>query len=379
MESLEVKSKVVLINQTSGYLMVDIVNAYTEYYDEVVLIAGSIDEFDRKLKDKVLLKKICKYNRSTFASRGFTWILATLQIFFLLFFKYRNSKVVYVTNPPMSYFPAFLLKNEYSIVIYDIYPDALLNLGIGKKSLIFKFWKKINRKIFNGAVNIYTLSDGMAKLLSEYCDINKIKIIPNWGASDDIIPMSKKKNQFLREHNLYNKFVVMYSGNMGVTHNVEIMIELAEKLKDDDSIVFYFIGEGAKKKELMDIVKRKLLNNCFFLTWQDPDRVRFSLSAADLSIITLTEDTAQVSVPSKTYNLLAVGSPILCIAPQNTELGRLVEEYSCGKCFDKSKINDMVDFIKDVYYNEDYKKEISDCSIKASTNFTYLNAKKYVF
>ena len=121
---------VVLINQTTGYLMVDIVNAYVKHYDSVVLIAGTIDEYDRKLSLKVKIEPIIAYSKKTIIRRIFTWGVATIQIFFLLLFKYRNALVVYVTNPPISYFPSLILKNKFVLIEYDIYPDALKTINL---------------------------------------------------------------------------------------------------------------------------------------------------------------------------------------------------------------------------------------------------------
>ena len=102
------------------------------------------------------------------------------------------------------------------------------------------------------------------------------------------------------------------------------------------------------------------------------------MSAADVSIITLTDETALVSVPSKTYNLLAVGSPLLCIAPEESELARLVEEHGCGKCFTKEKVIEMSHFVRELKANHNLWKSYSDSSLKASLSYTYRNAEQYV-
>ena len=97
----------------------------------------------------------------------------------------------------------------------------------------------------------------------------------------------------------------MYSGNIGYTHNVEIILELSLKLKDTKYIYFMIIGNGGKKSQLMDLANQYNLSNCTFLDWQPANKMKYSLCVADLSVVTLTEDTAFVSVPSKTYNILS--------------------------------------------------------------------------
>lgn len=164
----------------------------------------------------------------------------------------------------MSYFPSLILKHQYSVIVYDVYPDALSNVGIYQDSWIYKVWVKINRRIYSNADKIYTLSSGMAALLLKYCDKDKIVVIPNWMGMDSLSRIEKTENPFILKHNLLDKFVVMYSGNIGFTHNVESIIEIAEEIKENEDIIFFIIGEGLKKNELMSWVKDRNLKNCYF-------------------------------------------------------------------------------------------------------------------
>ena len=372
------KDKVVFINQSTGYLMIDIVNAFASQCKKTALIAGSIKENERSLNPSTKVDKIVEYNRTSIFKRLLTWVWGTIQIYFKLLFKYRGWYVVYVTNPPLSYLLSLCLKNPFSIIVYDIYPDALTNIGIKKTNFLYKKWEKWNNKLFAKADKIFTLSDGMKKQLSLYTNNDKIVSIPNWSASNDLKPINKESNIFIQNNNLTDKFIVLYSGNIGNTHNVEYIIEVAKKLKDNKDIQFLIIGEGGKKRMLENKVVEYGLNNCSFLTWQSVDMMPYSLASADIAVVTLNDDTAALSVPSKTYNLLAVGAPLLCIASEKTELYKLVSEYNNGKCFDKNAIEDMSKYILDVYNNFDLKNKLSKNSLEASKQFTYKNAEHYV-
>ena len=370
--------KVVLVNQSSGYLMIDIVNAYLIKYDKVVLISGSIKVTERVLDDRIIVSKIIAYNRSSSLKRLLTWCWGTLQVYFKLLLKYRDYEVVFVTNTPMSYLLALGLKRKFSVIVYEVYPEALKNVGITSNNFLFRTWEGWNRKLFKKAEKIVTLSGGMGKLLEKYVDRDKIKIIPNWSASEQFNPISKEFNPFIKEHHLEGKFVVMYSGNIGYTHNVEYLIEVAKELKQEKEIQFLIIGEGKKKETLQTMVKEYGLTSCLFLTWQDKTVLPYSLGAADLAVITLNDETAFVSVPSKTYNLLAVGAPLLCIAPECSELSNLVQQYNNGRCFNKEAVREMADYIIDLKNNPDKKALLSRFSLEASKDFTYKNALKYV-
>ena len=240
-------SKIVIINQSTGYLTIDIVNAFASNYDEVTLIAGSIKESERKLDSKVMVDLIVSYNRNSSIQRLWTWLAGTAGIFFKLLFKYRDYKVVYITNPPMSYLCSLLLHNPYSIIVYDIYPEALKNIGIKDGSIFYKLWGRWNMRLFRKAETVFTLSDGMGSELSKYIDRSRIKVIYNWSASENIQPVPRDENKFIKDNNLEGMFIVLYSGNIGYTHNVESVIEVAEKLRSHEDIRFLFIGEGKKK------------------------------------------------------------------------------------------------------------------------------------
>lgn len=370
--------KVVLINQSTGYLMIDVVNAYTSKYDHVSLIAGSIKVTERSLNDGVKVDKIIAYNRDSTLKRIFTWCWGTIQIFLKLLFNYRGYEIVYVTNPPMCYLLPLLLHRPFSVIVYDIYPDALRNIGVKENNWLYRCWTQWNRIVFSKALKVITLSAGMGKVLEKYTYKDRIKVISNWAASENFYPIKKTENRFLQMHSLNGKFTVLYSGNIGYTHNVECLIEIARILKNEVDIQFLIIGEGKKKEALINMAKEYGLSSCRFFTWQDRDTLPYSLCAADVGVVTLNDETAQVSVPSKTYNLLAVGAPLLCIAPKCSELANLVSHYDNGACFEKSEIRLMADYILSLKNTPQLCKRLSGNSFSAAKDFTHKNAQFYV-
>ena len=372
------KKKVVLVNQSTRHLMIDIANAYAEKYDEVVLFEGVVEEYERPLDKKVKRVKIMTYDRSSGAKRMFTWGVAFLQILFKLMFGYKRYEVVYFTNPPMSYFAQLIVRKRFSVVVYDIYPDALRNIGIKENGWIYKGWAKINQKIYAKAEVMYTLSEGMADVLSKYVNRNKIKIVPNWSFTEKFAPIPKKDNPFAVEHHLEDKFVVMYSGNMGYTHSVDVLLDAAEETIADDSIHYLMIGQGKKKPELEERVKREGLKNVTILDLQPFDVVPFSFATADLAMITLNAESGAVSVPGKTYDLLSVGAPLVCICPETSEMVALTQKYDNGRCFRAEDVKGIVAFIKEVASNNALQKRMSDNSLAASKDFTRANAYKFM-
>ena len=371
-------NKVVLVNQSTRHLMIDIANAYAEKYDKVVLFEGVIEEYERPLDERVKLVKIITYNGTSGAKRMLTWGIGFFQILIRLVFGYRGYEVVYFTNPPMSYFVQLFTKKRFSVVVYDIYPDALRNVGIKDNSIIYRKWEQINRKLYARAEKIVTLSDGMANVLTKYVDIEKIKVIPNWSFTDRFAPIPKTENPFAIKHGLQDKFVVMYSGNMGYTHSVDVLLDAAEETKDDSRIHYLMIGQGAKKPLLEERVKAQDLSNVTILDLQPFDVVPFSFAVADVAMITLNEESGAVSVPGKTYDLLSVGAPLLCICPETSEMVSLTQTYDNGKCFRENDVKGIVAFITELAMDKELQSRLSSNSLKASKDFTRANAYEFV-
>lgn len=369
--------KIVFVCQSVNYLIIDVVNQFCEEYSHIDLIYGNIDYLDRDLNSKVKLLKIIPYNKKNILSRISTWVISMIQISYHLLFKFRGHEIVYVTNPPVSYFISYFISNTFSIIVFDIYPDALENIGIGKRNYVYRLWTHINKRIFKKAKIIFTLSQGMKTQLSKYTSMDKIRLINNWSGFDNFETNEFLTNTFISNNDLKSKFIITYSGNIGFTHSVESLIEVAFVLSKEKDIIFLFIGEGEKKKILIEKSIEYKLENCLFLTWQDKTNFKLALSASNLGVITINEKSANVSVPSKTYNLMSARLPILCISPENSEIDRLIKRYNNGKTFDINKVEEMAEFILFLKKNKKYYDKLCKNSHQASKDFHYSNSNIY--
>ncbi len=155
----------------------------------------------------------------------------------------------------------------------------------------------------------------------------------------------KADNPFIREHQLEGKFIVQYSGNIGLSHRVEWLIELAEELQKHDHILIQIIGRGPRKPVLERLVAEKNLANCQFLPFQSDEMFPYSLSAADVGVVMLDPRISQGSVPSKTYNLMAYGIPALYVASPDSELARYTDKYEHGLCVEEQQIMEAAEFL----------------------------------
>jgi len=358
--------------------MIDLANAFNAAGYKTTLVAGRLVKRDKSLAENIKFNKIIQYNRISTLRRLMTWSWGTMQILFLVWFKFRKKKLFIVSNPPFSPLLPLFIKNRFSLLIYDVYPDALTEFGIFSiNSMVVKFWQKANKLIFPKAERIITLTPGMKSVLEQYAGGKPVEVIPIWTDNQFLHPVKKEKNRFISKHNLSGKFVIMYSGNLGQSHDVEALVDLAAITNDKD-IQFVIIGEGGKKEFMLKKISEDGLTNCLMLPFQKPEDMPFSLAAADIAVVTLGKEASKLSVPSKTYNLMSVGATLLCIAGNDSELNHLVDFYKIGKCFRAEQLQEMKNFILDVKLHPENQQTFSSNALKASKDFGPENIQKFL-
>jgi glycosyltransferase involved in cell wall biosynthesis len=159
---------------------------------------------------------------------------------------------------------------------------------------------------------------------------DRIAVIHNWPLVDSIAPTAKKDNALLAGLGLADKFVVQYSGNMGVVHDMAPLIDGAIALKSNDKIAFLVIGDGQRRVEVERARQKHSLTNMILLPYQPADQLNTSLNAADVAYVSLRPEMEGLVVPSKTYGHLAAGVPILFAGDKQGEVARIVDQFQCG-------------------------------------------------
>ena len=366
--------KIVVINQAVNYLTVDLCNAFYKRFENVTLITGNIHEQERKLNQNIKVEYITKWVAGPFKKKLISNLKASFEIFWLLKTKYKKHEVFFLSVPPMGYLVNLLIPNRFSMLIWDVFPDALKSSGIKESNPIYRFWSYLNKKSFTKAYRFYTISESMADLLSIYIPKKQQLITPIWSIFQSNKKISKENNPFVNAHKLQDKFVIQYSGNIGKSHRVENMIYLAEKLKDNDSVFFQIIGRGSRKDFLQKMVKEKKLKNCQFLPFQSDKMFPYSLSAADLGVVILDEIASKGSVPSKSYNLMSYGIPSLYISSEESELMRYSKKYNHAICLTENELDKAADFILKLANNHKIYKNFKENALKAAKDFKLENA-----
>ena len=314
-------------------------------------------------------------------------ILFTLRSFLHIIKNVQGNDVVLLTSAPpflsiAGYLGHLLLGFSYVCLMYDIYPDIAIALGVvNKNHWLAKFWWTINRKIWQKSKGIIVLSPTMKERVVEICPqiADKVSVIQSWGDPDFILPIAKKDNWFAKEHNLDSKFTVLYSGNMGRCHDMDTILATAQQLKNEP-IQFVFIGGGPKRESFMENVNRLGLKNFLFLPYQDKNVLPYSLTACDLSLVSIEAGLESLITPSKLYPALAAGRPIGAICPKNSYLRQLVADGGFGASVDNGDSNSLSMFILKLKSDRQMAEKMGNASRQyLQSHFTLeIIAKQYI-
>lgn len=271
----------------------------------------------------------------------------------LLRYARRGDLILYTTEPAYLPVVGWLLhlftRTPYMVLLYDLYPDVLVELKVlGERHWLTRTWRELNRWVFAEAEELIVLSESMKARVTRFCPevASKLSVIPSWADPVRIQPLAKADNPFVREHGLENGFTVLYSGNQGRCHDLVTLMAAALLLRHDGRIRFLFIGSGPQRERLRALVSDWGLSNCAFLPYQDLEVLPYSLTAADLAVVSLGIEAEGLVAPSKLYGHLAAGTPIAAITPEGSELQQLVRSSGCGAWFANGDSDALADWIR---------------------------------
>ena len=277
------------------------------------------------------------YERKNKLLRASRYLLQNVRQFFKGW-ACKNVDMIFLgsTPPTNGIVGAWLKKIKRIPFVYnvqDVFPDSMVAAGITKKgSLLWKIGNKMANKTYKKADKIIVISEEMRdNLLAKGVSVEKIEIVYNWVDEEVIHPVQKEDNGLIKELNIPQyDFSIVYAGNLGYAQSVETIIEAAALLKENSEIGFYIFGEGANKEKIEQMIAEKCLKQVHMYPLQPHERVSEVYSLGDASIVACKKGTGVSALPSKTWNIMACGKPILVCFDKDTLLERLVVEQECG-------------------------------------------------
>lgn len=257
-------------------------------------------------------------------------------LFFVLFKVNKRDSLLIASNPPYAGILGLVFKylkgGKYYFLLQDVFPESAILSGIIKrKSWLVKFFNYLIYLTCFHSEKTIVLSESMEKLLqSKYPDLDNFFLIENWSL-EPIDLLDKKDNKFAIKHGLDKKFTVLYSGNIGRLHDIETIAETIKILKEkNQNIQFVFIGDGAKLKILQQYKNQYKLENLLLLPFQPRELLSQTLTACDVSLVSVVKGAESVIAPCKLYGMLASGRAIVSVSETGSYIDKLITEKECG-------------------------------------------------
>jgi glycosyltransferase involved in cell wall biosynthesis len=241
----------------------------------------------------------------------------------------------------------------------DVYPDvAILARIIGKNSSLDKILTYLSAISWKKAIAVVVIGRCMADLVvARGVDRKKVFIIPNWANEEVIRPVPPNQNSLRKNLRFQEDFIVLYSGNMGVSHYFRDILDVAYHFRDIDRLKFVFTGYGARRHEILEFKEKYNLDNIFLLPFQPLEHISEILSLGDIHFISLRSGFEGRVVPSKAYSALAAGRPIIYQGNPSGEIARMIIEENVGHVVPINSTSKLSKAIMMYYENPDIVKK----------------------
>jgi glycosyltransferase involved in cell wall biosynthesis len=301
--------------------------------------------------------------------RALRYTLCCIKQFFYGVFArdaHRCDVMFIASTPPIQGAMAALVKKVRHIpLVYnlqDIFPDSLVGTGMTKKgSLLWKIGRKIEDFTYRNADKIIVISEDFKRnIMAKGVPEDKIEVVYNWVDEKAVFNVPREQNQLFDKYGLdRSKFYVTYCGNIGLTQNMDLLIDVAKQLANRPDIHFVLVGEGVDKKRVTERVDDEGIKNITLLPFQPYEDISQVFSLGDVGLIISKPGVGENSVPSKTWSILSAERPVLANFDE-TELKTIIENNHCGiftKAGDKQA---FVDAILYLYNNEETNTQMGE-------------------
>ena len=250
------------------------------------------------------------------------------------FYNIKFDLVIYPT-PPITFASVvkYVKKRDNSksyLILRDIFPQNVRDLGLLNNQLLFNYFRRKEKQLYDISDHIGCMSEGNIKYVLEHnsVDGNKLEILYNWGKiihNNEAITIDYKK-----KYGLENKFVAVFGGNIGLPQELEFLLELAKEYKDRSDIIFLIIGKGAQKEKIINIINSNKLSNVMIIDYIPRNGYRSLLKQCDIGLINLKRTFTIPNMPSKVVDYFNAGIPILASTDKNTDLKQFLQKINAG-------------------------------------------------
>lgn len=369
---------------STGYYMTEIAEYLAKKgFDVHIICTGSkyneTDDYELATFEQhngVTIHRVLSGNvdKNHFIKRFFRLLNSSIRLWLKILKNVRiGDELMLVTNP------AFLLlfipwikmrKIHYKLLVHDIFPENLAAIGkVKSTSLIYRLLKKLFDIAYSQADVCISIGRDMSLVIqSKINNKRKAILIPNWSDDKDVFPIDKRKTKSYRELVNSGKFIFQFAGNLGHAQGLDNILH-AISFVDNSNIHFVFIGGGAKYNTIEMFSSDK--ENVSLFGFQSRSMQNDFLNACDVAIVTLSDGMYGLGVPSKSYNIMAAGKPILYIGDENSEIALCIKEYSLGWIVKPNDSHALKSVIELIYRDKEILSSIGNkARVVAETIFS---------
>jgi len=286
--------------------------------------------------------------KKNFITRILFYISFMLIGFIHTLFNWKKYDVIYITSPPIFvgviglWLKKIFLKTKFVLEVRDLWPKSAIDIGELNNPTLIKFSEKLEKRIYSVADKVISLTKGIDHYINN-CVPEKSIIITN-GVDLNIFKTVEKRD---------DRFIIVYAGTLGLIHSVNTIIETAEILKDKTNMLFQFIGDGVKKKEMENLVKIKNLDNVEFLDSVPLSEIKKYLSKASIGISSTRKiELCKGTLPAKVFGYMACELPVLLSGWGESDI--LIHNANCGMCVEPE---DSAGLAKKILWMVNHPKE----------------------
>ena len=266
----------------------------------------------------------------------------------------KPDVVVALTDPPIIGLAAWIAgrrsRAPLVMAFKDLFPEVTVLMQDFHSDAVNGMLQRVNEFLVRRAASNVALGETMRRRLIENkgAPADRTVIIADWADTSAVV-RGPKRNPFSEAHGLAEKFVVMHSGNLGLSQSLETVVEAAARLRDVPDIQVVFVGEGVKKTELQARAQALQLSNVTFLPFTPKERLSESFASADVFVVSLQRGLAGYIVPSKLYGILAAGRPYVAAVEDDCEVAALTRTHECGLVSEPGSPDQLADRILRFY------------------------------
>lgn len=245
------------------------------------------------------------------------------------------------------------LKIPFVYNLQDIFPDSLVNAGMTNEgSRLWRIGRHMEDYTYRNADKIIAISHGgKNNIIAKGVPEEKVEVIYNWADTDQIVPVPRSKNKLFDDLGLdRSKFYITYAGNLGPAQNVGLLLDAAKYLDDVPDIQIIIFGSGSEQGVIAD--RAKYMSNVKIFPLMPKEKLSEVYSLGDMSLVIAKKGLGAASMPSKTWSILAAGTPVLLSFDEGSELWNLVEVEQLGVCADAGDAQKLAEGIVKVFSNQ---------------------------